>query len=262
MKSKLTLSGALALTLACAAIAQDAKPEPKLTEDELLRQIESLGPKSGDPLTKAPASIAETAPAARTPAGGGLSFNETVATTSAVPAKEEPAAKKPKGATEIKADAVDFDQKTQQAVFTGRVVVKDPEFDLTCDKLTAFLKNDKTAASSAAPAAPAPQGANVPKKKSGGLDRAVAEGNVVISQDKLDTDGKITKSIGRAARADYSATTGEMVLSGKPEVEQGINTCIATDPSTKMYMKRDGKMRVDGPSTMIIRDQGSSKEAR
>jgi len=264
VQSNLALSAAVALALACTASAQDAKPSLQLTQDQLLRQIESFSPRSGDPLTKAPASVAEGASLTLAPAGGGAALSETVATTSAVSAKAEPAAKKPKGATEIKSDTVDYDQKSQQAVFIGRVVVHDPEFDLTCEKLTAFLKNDKAAASQTAPAtpAPAPKAGDAPKKKSGGLDRAVAEGNVVITQDKLDGDGKPTKSVGRSARADYSATTGEMILSGNPEVQQGINTCVATAPGTKMYMKRDGKMRVDGPSTMIIRDQGDLKETR
>jgi lipopolysaccharide export system protein LptA len=257
VQNNLAISAAVALALAGAATAQEKLPL-QLTEDQLLRQIETLSPKSGDPLTKAPASIAEL-----TPGGSAGVLSETVTTTSAV-AKDEPTAKKPKGVTEIKADTVDWDQKLQQAVFSGRVVVKDPELDLTCDKLTAFLKNEKASANSGAPATPvpAPKLGDAPKKKSGGLDRAVAEGNVVITQDKLDGEGKPTRSIGRAARADYSAVTGEMILSGNPEVQQGINTCIATAPSTKMYMKRDGKMRVDGPSTMIIRDQGDSKDAR
>ncbi|MBC8002402.1 MAG: hypothetical protein H7X97_07425, partial [Opitutaceae bacterium] len=153
-------------------------------------------------------------------------------------------------------DGVDFDQKARQAVFLGHVTVKDPEFDLVCDKLTAFLKGDKPAgvANGAKPGSESPS-----KQKSGGLERAVAEGNVVITQDKLDPDGSLTKSVGKSARADYSATTGEMVLSGNPEVQQGINTCIATDSSTRMFMKREGKMRVEGPSRMIIRDQGESK---
>jgi lipopolysaccharide export system protein LptA len=255
VKSKLALSSAVALAIACGATAQEAKPNLQLTEDQLLRQIETLSPRSGDPLTKAPASVAED-------------LNTTSARTapvSAAPANEEPPAKKPKGATEIKADTVDFNQKTQQAVFTGRVIVNDPEFDLTCEKLTAYLKSDKSAGTGAAPATPAPKtadgpkSADAPKKKSGGLDRAVAEGNVVITQEKIDADGKATKSIGRAARADYSATTGEMILSGNPEVQQGINTWVAVDPATKMYMRRDGTMRADRRTEMVIRDQGEKK---
>jgi lipopolysaccharide export system protein LptA len=258
----------VALVIACAATAQEAKPGLKLTEDELLRQIESLSPNSGDPLTKAPASITGSAPTPRVPVAGGARGGERAGATSGAGAAEEtPPPKKQKGETVIKADAVDFDQKTHQAVFTGRVFVHDPEFDLTCDKLTAFLKNDKPATGSGATATPAPKASEAAKgseapKKGGGLERAVAEGNVVITQEKIDADGKPSKSVGRAARADYSATTGETILIGNPEVQQGINTCVATDPSTKMYMKRDGKMRVEGPSTMIIRDQGNSKEAR
>jgi lipopolysaccharide export system protein LptA len=31
-----------------------------------------------------------------------------------------------------------LDSKAHQAIFTGNVVVKDPEFNVTCDKLTAI----------------------------------------------------------------------------------------------------------------------------
>lgn len=254
MTSNLPLVGALLLVLACSAFGQAKLPGQRLTEDELLRHIESLSPQSGDPLKMAPASVTESA---RVQAGEAKTLNERVATTSAVPEKDEPKAKKPKGATEITADSVDFDQKAHQAVFIGHVVVKDPEFDLQCDKLTAFLKSDKNGAETPTAKRSTPEEPG--KKKSGGLERALAEGNVLITQDKLESDGSVSKSVGRAARANYSAVTGEMILSGNPEVQQGMNTCVATDPSTKMYMKRDGKMRVEGPSKMIIRDQGESK---
>lgn len=256
MTSNLPLCGALTVALACSAFAQSTAPKAgqKLTEEQLLRQIESLSPTAGDPLKMAPASVAESVVVQATES---KNLSEPIAKGIAVPGKDEPQAKRPKGATEISSNEVDFNQKTHQAVFIGNVVVKDPEFDLQCDKLTAILKNDKSTNGDKAPKPPAPEGA--PKKKGGGLEKAIAEGNVIISQDKLDPDGTVTKSTGRAQRADYSAVTGDMMLSGRPEVQQGINTCVATDASTKMYMTRDGKMRVEGPSKMIIRDQGESK---
>src|SRR6187402_1156609 len=58
-------------------------------------------------------------------------------------AKEPKAVKKPKGQTEITSLEATFDQKTREAVFLGNVIVKDPEFDLKCDRLTAFLKKPK-----------------------------------------------------------------------------------------------------------------------
>lgn len=249
MQNKLPLCGALLAMLAAPVLGQGTKKSPQHLPGDLLRQIDSFSPDASDPLGKAPASLSENGTSSRLQPGKSIA-------TDASSAREAPPEKKPNGATEITAESVDFDQKVHQAVFTGRVTVKDPEFDLRCDKLTAVLKSEKTSAP-ADGAKPAADGAK--KNGSGGLEKAIAEGHVVISQEKLDADGKVTRSTGRSARADYSAVTGEMVLSGNPEVQQGINTCVATDPATKMYMQRDGKMRVVGPSKIVIRDQGDSK---
>lgn len=171
------------------------------------------------------------------------------------PAEEpsaKPALKKAKGPTEIDALEATFDQKANLAVFIGEVVVKDPEFNVKCDKLTAHLKSAKPAA---------PNGTATKKSGGGGLQKAIAEANpgsrVVITQDKKDADGTIQHSEGEADRATYDAVTGDIVLTGKPEIQQGINRVIATAPGTKMTLNRDGHMRADGPVKTIIVDKGS-----
>ncbi|MEI8109264.1 MAG: hypothetical protein WCI46_15730, partial [Verrucomicrobiota bacterium] len=61
------------------------------------------------------------------------------------------------GPTEIDALEATFDQKANQAIFIGEVVVKDPEFNVKCDKLTALLKGAEKAKSPPTPPALPPQ---------------------------------------------------------------------------------------------------------
>jgi lipopolysaccharide export system protein LptA len=214
----------LALAVAC-AVAQNSAIESPLknpaSEADLLKKIEGL-----EPAKK--------------------------------PVEEKPE-KKDKGPTEITSDQATFQNKAHTAVFIGNVSVKDPEFNVTCDKLTAFLKNnDSKPADNGKPAVKpvANPEAKAGDNKKGGLDRAIAEGNVYINQDKVEADGSITKCIGRAKRADYDAKTGNIVLSGKPVVKQGMNMCIATSEETVMTLNRDRNMEVKGPNRVIITDKG------
>jgi lipopolysaccharide export system protein LptA len=230
-----------------------AKPERGLTQEEFLKQIEALSPAGELPKRSAP-NPSPAAPAAP------MAKVQTAARPPSAPPPvpdmpEERKEKKAKGATEITALETTFDQKTHQAVFIGDVVVKDPEFNVSCDRMTAFLRHDEgPKPEDAGKLKPVPQ-----KKQQGGLDRAIAQGNVIITQDKADSDGSTKRSVGKAARADYSAVTGEVTLTGSPQVQQGINTCVATSPETVMVMTRDGKMRVNGPHRMTIQDKVDSK---
>jgi lipopolysaccharide export system protein LptA len=176
-------------------------------------------------------------------------------------AKEPKAPKKSKGQTEITALEASFDQKTREAVFIEKVVVIDPEFNVICDRLTAYLKKPKQEGE----AAPATESLNS-APKGGGLERAVAEANpgrqVLITQDKMEADGTLTKNIGHADKANYDATTGDVVLTGTPSVQQGINLCVATDASTVMTLNRNGRMRVEGPHRTVIKDTASPDQAK
>ena len=218
---------AAALALALTAHAQNGAGESPLkhpgSEADLLRKIDGL-----DPSKKAAPESAEEKPE-----------------------------KKEKGPTEITSEQATFQNKAHTAVFIGKVSVKDPEFNVTCDKLTAYLKNgDAKPAENGKPALkPAASEARAGDNKKGGLDRAIAEGNVFINQDKVEADGSITKCIGRAKRADYDAKTGNIVLSGKPVVKQGLNMCIATSEETVMTLNRDRNMDVKGPNRVIITDK-------
>ncbi|HEX8313327.1 MAG TPA: LptA/OstA family protein [Chthoniobacteraceae bacterium] len=233
-----------------AAPSKPAQPSA-LSEKELLNTLDTLG--AGDPLKKQPLSI-------------GVGDTKLGTPTK----RDEKPLKKDKGPTEITALEATFDQKSSQAVFIGNVVVKDPEFNVVCDQLTAVLKSQKSTGKPAAAAAePAPARTENTKKKDekgGGLERAVAEASpgkrVIITQEKLEADGSLTRYVGKAEKADYDTRTGDIILTGWPEVNQGINSIVATDRETVITLNRDGRMKTNGAHKTVIKDQGPETSSR
>lgn len=198
-------------------------------------------------------------PALSKPTDGSSRPASRAAAAAGTPAEPlvSPGEERPSGGTVITAtQEASFDNSSRKAVFVGDVVVTDPQFKLTADQLTVFLKkesaNEKESANDGTK--PAPKGGpEVPG--SGALERAVAEGHVVVTQIKRDEDGKITEHVGTGAKAVYDAVSGEFQLSGWPKVRQGINTHVATEESTVMTMTRDGKMKTKGGSRTVIQEK-------
>ncbi len=147
---------------------------------------------------------------------------------------------RPKGAkTEITArDEATFDNETNKAVFKGKVIVKDPQFTLYCDDLTVFL--------------------NAQRK---GLDRAEAAGNVIIIQENTDDKGNPKKSTGRAGKAVFEPSTGDITLTVSPQIQQDINNHVSTEPGTVMILNREGKLSTRGGSKTVIIDATSENGA-
>ena len=175
-------------------------------------------------------------------------------------ARQAPIAEKK--ATEITCTGeTSFDAKAGMAIFIKEVKVNDPQFALTADKLTAYLKKSPKEAKSGTSPTPNPSPtpaakADETKSPASGLDRAVAEGNVVITQDKLDEKtGEVTHYIGKGTKADYNATSGEMTLSGWPQIQQGLNNQVATEEGTLRIMDKDGHLRTKGPSMTVIKSE-------
>jgi lipopolysaccharide transport protein LptA len=148
--------------------------------------------------------------------------------------------------TEIYADEAFFDSTKNTGVFSGHVKVVDPRFNIQADKLTVF----------------------VTKGESQGLERAVAEGNVAVVRDRAEGNGgQPTRTAGRADKATYIASSGNVELSGTPRVQQGPNTHIATSPDTVMVINQNGQLTTRGPSRTDIRqvpknDAEASPEAK
>jgi lipopolysaccharide export system protein LptA len=186
--------------------------------------------------------------------------------------------------TIIDSQNMDYDEKTRIAIFTGEdygVYVKDPSFIVYCDKLTAHMRKAAGPAVPGAPGAkgkPTPTPASILKPKpgaspdatparGGGLQSAVAEGvpdrPVVIVQDKppANPGDQPVHNVGIAAKADYNADTGDVILTGWPRVSQGMDTQIATSRDTVMIMNKDGHTMVaHGPTRTVIQQQDQPKK--
>lgn len=142
---------------------------------------------------------------------------------------------RPKDAkTEITAtQEATFDNATNIAEFVGHVVVRDPQFTMTCDRLKVTLSKDRK-----------------------GIEVAVATGNVIIVQENTDNNGKKSKAIGRAGSATYIPATGNVTLRIWPSVQQGVNNQVATEEGTVMVLNRDGRSQTTGGSKTVISDNG------
>ena len=130
-------------------------------------------------------------------------------------------------------DGATFDNVTSSADFIGHVVVRDPQFDLTCERLHVILRPDRK-----------------------GLQKVVATGNVVIVQEKRNDRGDLVKSVGKCGKATYDTASGDVTLEEWPQVQQGINNQVATQQNTVMILNAKGRSRTIGPSRTMIVDQG------
>jgi lipopolysaccharide transport protein LptA len=136
--------------------------------------------------------------------------------------------------TEIYADEASFDSSKNVGVFTGHVKVFDPRFNLQSDKLTVYLH----------------------KGEDQGLEKAIADGNVGLVRDRPDPNGgPPTHAVGRSEHAVYTATDGNVELTGMPKVQQGTNMHIATSTDTVMIINQDGQLNTHGPSRTEIRQE-------
>jgi lipopolysaccharide export system protein LptA len=153
-----------------------------------------------------------------------------------------------------------LDSLGKEATFWGDVKVVDPRFSLACEKLTVFFR-DKTGIANAIEGKDAKEGkagkeaGEVPAD--GALERVVAEGDVVIFQEKTNDRGEIERSVGRAHKAVYDTKTGNISLSGWPQVEQKQNTIVAMEESTVILLNRKGTLEVLGHSKSVLRNSNS-----
>jgi lipopolysaccharide transport protein LptA len=143
--------------------------------------------------------------------------------------------------TEIYSDEAYFDSTKNMGIFSGRVKVVDPRFNLQSDKLTVFIT----------------------KGQNQSLEKAIAEGNVGLVRDRPDPNGgPPTHAVGRADKATYTATTGDVQLEGTPRVQEGPNMHVATSPDTVMIISQNSQLRTHGPSrTEIVQQPDDDKKA-
>ncbi len=139
----------------------------------------------------------------------------------------------PEGATQIFCDKeTRFDVENRTVSFSGDVKIIDPRFQMKSENLTVYIN-----------------------PKGGDIDRAIAEGGVAILHlDRSEAGKDPRRSVGRADKAVYHNATGEIELTGNPQLQQGLNVHVATSPSTKMIITRSGQLRTTGPSKTLIKD--------
>ena len=143
--------------------------------------------------------------------------------------------------TEIYSDEAFFDSTKNMGIFSGRVKVVDPRFNLQSDKLTVFIT----------------------KGENQSLERAVAEGNVGLIRDKpAATGGPPTRAVGRSDKATYTASTGDVELVGTPRVQEGANMHVATSPDTVMVIGQNSQLRTHGPSRTEIVQQPKEEQTK
>ena len=143
--------------------------------------------------------------------------------------------------TEIYSDEAFFDSTKNMGIFSGRVKVVDPRFNLQSDKLTVFIT----------------------KGENQGLEKAIAEGNVGLVRERPDpSGGPPTRAIGRADTATYTAATGDVELRGTPRVQEGPNMHVATSPDTVMIINQNSQLRTHGPSRTEIRQEANNDQKK
>lgn len=144
-----------------------------------------------------------------------------------------PMGERPKGArTEITASQqATYDNEKSVAEFVGDVVVRDPQFTLTCERLTVRLDKDRK-----------------------GIETAEARGNVIVVQQNESAKPNQEKAIGRAGLMIYKPATGEVTLREWPSIQQGINQQVATEAGTVMILRATGESKTLGGSKTVITD--------
>ena len=136
--------------------------------------------------------------------------------------------------TQVFADEASFDTEKRIGVFSKNVRVFDPRFNIQSDKLTVFIH----------------------KEEGEGLEKAIAEGHVGVVRDKPDPKGgPPSKAVGLSEKAVYTSSDGNVVLTGSPRVQQGLDTHVATSPDTVMVLNQDGQLTTHGPSRTEIRQE-------
>ncbi len=142
-------------------------------------------------------------------------------------------------ATQIYSDEASFNTEKRIGVFSGHVRVFDPRFNIQSDKLTVYIH----------------------KEEGEGLEKAIAEGHVAVVRDKPDPKGgPPSKAVGLAEKAVYTSSDGNVLLTGSPRVQQGLDTHVATSPDTVMVLNQDGHLTTHGPSRTEIRQDAAKNK--
>lgn len=140
---------------------------------------------------------------------------------------------------EIESDESIMDNNKRLITFVGNVIVTEPRFNLTSDKLEVWMNDDTNLDGSSDSADSGAQAADKPPFK-----RAIATGGMVEIE-KIGADGKV--QIAKARKADYDAATGDIVLSGgPPTLQSGSGFVNPSSPDAVIILRADGNHQIKG----------------
>ncbi len=139
---------------------------------------------------------------------------------------------------EIEADESVMDNEKRLITFTGHVIVTEPRFTLTSDKLEVWMHDDTNLDGSSTTGEENTDSDRPPFK------RAIATGGMVEIE-KIGADGKV--QIAKARQADYDATTGDIILKGgPPTLQSGSGFVNPSSPDAIIVLRADGNHQIDG----------------
>jgi lipopolysaccharide export system protein LptA len=158
--------------------------------------------------------------------------------------------------TEITAQGgLKFSRDENQAVFVSEVVVSNPDFSLTCDKLTVILRRTGKLAGGESAAPRVVEG----EKGGGGIEKAIAEGNVWVSLERWNEKGESERSVGRAQKVIYEADSGDISLIGWPVLEQKGNRMEVPGDKGVIDLNRKGTLVTRDPVKAVFKNPNDGK---
>ncbi|WFB35275.1 LptA/OstA family protein [Kiritimatiellota bacterium B12222] len=118
--------------------------------------------------------------------------------------------------TEITSDKLFFDYEAKKAIFTGNVVVTDPDLQLNADKLVVTMTAQDE------------------------IDKLEAEGSVEVKMEGLHS---------RSGKAIYTISNGKVVLTDRPQVSREGSVLQA---DKVIYWRLENRMETEGKTRVIM----------
>ena len=131
--------------------------------------------------------------------------------------------------TEIYSDEAFFDSTKNMGIFSGRVKVTDPRFNLQSDKLTVFITKGEN-------------------QSLGESDRR-RQTSASFATGPTRTAARQRAQLGAQTRRLTRPRLGTWNCEGTPRVQEGPNMHVATSPDTVMIINQNSQLRTHGPKS-------------
>lgn len=121
----------------------------------------------------------------------------------------------------------------REMFFEGGVTVADPNFDIFCDELTAYMRETEEGQE---------------------MDKAVAIGDRVEVQRRT-AAGEV--QVGKANRVTHFTGSGDVLLEVWPEIQRASHSSVARERDALIVLKSDGDVSTRGRFKQLINEDGS-----